>query len=396
MYRNSLKFACFLMISGCATFSRPDVKSGWDALQDAKSLDCRELPLMPEDLKIDRVRVLSSTGPSLFLEVSSRKGVRNFYHLAFRKMSNLEPSSLVKLPIAQDAQFLGAGISGKKAVFVVHTLVKDKPVIQVRDMTNNALLSEIPTKIKAFDLGDWVFKGDKLHALIRVDKDDEATDDQPYVELTVPLEGTKGLTAVTSKVIGNGAQTFDDAGGNRWTITLDRGLSASKKDPRFKISAWNSPAKSSAIEVDEKGPVESWKAFESPRGLSLAFIKGDSLLGESSSLQALSLSQTEPFSKQSGAEVVLSRVHVAQPILAGSPAETILFLPQWLDHEITVGAYRFGGAELLSLGFVGIFKEGTAFEEAFYHEPSQSYYLLSRSYNSSLAKYNLCEVDIER
>lgn len=393
MYRNSLKFGCFLIISGCAGLTKPDAKSDWSALKDAKDLECRELPLMPEDLKIDRVRILESSGPSLFLEVTSRKGVKNFYHLAFRKAADLQPKSLVKLPVTGEARFLGAGIAGDKAVFIVHTLVKDKPVIQVRDMTNNVLLMQMNTKIRAFELGNWMIEGDKLFALIREDKDNEATDDQPYIELTVPLASEKGLTQVSSKVIGNGAETFADASGKRWTFTLDRGLSANKKEARFKISSWNAPAKSSPIELDEKGPVESWNVKPSPQGLNLAYIKGDSLLWERTSLEALQLSLNEPFGKQASASYPLSQVHVAQPLIAGNAAETMFFLPQWLDHEITVGAYRFTGSEINPVGFLGIFREGTAFEDAFFHAPSERYYLLSRSYSSSLQRYSLCEVE---
>lgn len=393
MYRNYLKIGCFLMISGCAGFSKPDVKSDWGALQDAKNLDCRDLPLLPEDLKIDRVRVLKSTGPSLFLEVTSRKGVRMFYHLAFRKPSELTMTNLVKLPITQDSRFLGAGIADGKAVFVVHALVKDKPFIQVRDMTNNVLLVEIPTKLKAFELGDWAIDGDKLVALIREDKDDEATDDQAYQELTVPLTQTKGLAVVKSRVIGNGARTFSDANGKRWTMTLDRGLSSSKKEPRFKLSSWSAAPKATPLELDEKGPIESWRVLETSQGLTMAYIKGDSLLWENTSLEAVNLSLNEPFAKQSGGNYPLSRVHVAQPLIAANTIDTMIFLPQWLDHEITVGVYRFNGSEIAPAGFAGVFKEGTAFEEAFYHTPSESFYLLSRYYSSSIAKYSLCELD---
>lgn len=393
MYRKCLKLVFLIMIYGCSSFSRPDVKSDWGALQEASSLDCRDLPLHPEDLKIDRVRVLESTGPSLFLEVSSRKGVRIFYHLAFRKKSDLTIANLVKLPITQDARFLGAGIAGGKAVFVVHTLVKGKPFIQVRDMTNNVLLAAMATNLKAFELGDWTIVDEKLYALIREDKDDEATDDQPYQELTVPLGQSKGLGMVTSRVIGSEAETFVDASGRRWTLTLDRGLSSNKKDPRFKFSQWNAALRTSPLELDEKGPIESWKAKEGQRGLDLAYIKGDSLLWENTSLEVLSLSLTDSFSKQSGASYPLSRVHVAQPLLAGNAAQTLIFLPQWLDHEITVGVYQFNGTEIVPAGFAGIFKEGTAFEDAFFHEPSESFYLLSRYYSSSVAKYSLCEFE---
>ena len=393
MYRNCLKISCFLMITGCASFSKPDVRSDWGALQDAKDLDCRDLPLLPEDLKIERVRVLDSTGPSLFLEVTSRKGVGMFYHLAFRKKSDLTITNLVKLPITQDSRFLGAGIADGKAVFVVHALVKGKPFIQVRDMTNNVLLAEMATKLQVFELGDWAIEGDKLVALVREDKDDEATDDQAYQELTVPLTQAKGLGLVKSRVIGNGARTFADANGKRWTVTLDRGLSSSKRDPRFKLSPWNAALKSSPLELDEKGPIESWRVLETTRGLTMAYIKGDSLLWENTSLEAVNLSLNEPFAKQSGGSYPLSRVHVAQPLIAANTIDTLVLLPQWLDHEITVGVYRFNGTEIAPAGFAGVFKEGTAFEDAFYHSPSESFYLLSRYYSSSIAKYSLCELD---
>ena len=393
MHRNCLKIASLVIISGCATWSKPDVKSDWAALSQASSLDCRDLPLLPEDLRIDKVRVLESSGPSLMLEVTSRKGVKNFYHLAFRKMGDLSPPNLVRLPVGLDATFMGAGISGKKAVFVVHALVKDKPYFQVRDLATNALISQISTKLKVFELGAWTLTDDKLFALVREDKTDEATDDQPYQQIEIPIHSDKGTQVVVSHVVGNQVATFSDAQKKRWILSIDRGLSSSKKDPRFKITPWMSGKKEAAVEVDEKGPIESWNFLESDKGLSLAYIKGDSLLWENTSLEVTGLATNDPFSKQAQASINLSRVHVAQPLLAGNTKETLVFLPQWLDHEISVAGYRYNGAELAPIGYLGVFKEGSAFEQAFYHEPSEKFYLLSRFNSSTVARFSLCEVE---
>jgi hypothetical protein len=393
MHRNCLKIASLVIISGCATWSKPDTKSDWGALSQASSLDCRDLPLFPEDLRIDKVRVLDSSGPSLLLEASSRKGVRNFYHLAFRKMGDLTPNNLVRLPVGLDSTFLGAGISGKKTVFVVHTLVKGKAFFQVRDLSNNALISQFPTKLLAFELGAWKLTDERLFALVREDKTDEATDDQPYQQIEIPIQVDKGLQTVVSKVVGNQVTSFSDAQKKRWILSIDRGLSHSKKDPRFKITPWMAGKKEQSLEIDEKGPIESWNFLESDTGLTLALVKGDSLLWENSSLEVTALSANEPFTKQSQGTVNLNRVHVAQPLLAGNAKETLVFLPQWLDHEISVAAYRFNGAELAALGYQGVFKEGSAFEQAFYHEPSEKFYLLSRFNSAAVARFSLCEVD---
>ncbi len=394
MHRNCLKIASLVIISGCATWGRPDVKSEWSALEKASTLDCRDLPVMPEDLRIDKVRVLESTGPSLILEATSRKGVRNYYHLAFRKLGDLRPDRLVRLPVGQDSTFMGAGISGKKTVFVIHTLVKDKPFFQVRDLTNNALIAQFATKLQAFELGGWQLTDDKLYALVREDKTDEATDDQPYQQVEIPIHSEKGAQTVLSRVLGNQTTTFSDAQKKRWIFALDRGLSTSKKDPRFKVTPWLAGNKEASIELDEKGPIESWNFLESDRGLSLAYIKGDSLLWENTSLEVVGMTSNDPFGKNSQASVPLTRVHVAQPLLAGNVKETLVFLPQWLDHEISIAAFRFNGAELAPIGYQGVFKEGSAFESAFYHEPSHKYYFLSRFNSSSVARFSLCEVDL--
>ncbi|RYZ60291.1 MAG: hypothetical protein EOP07_01230 [Proteobacteria bacterium] len=393
MHRNCLKIASLVIISGCATWSKPDTKSDWGALTSAASLDCTELPLLPEDLRIDKVRVLDSSGPSLLLEVTSRKGVRNFYHLAFRKTGDLTPQNLVKLPVSTDSTFLGGGVSGSKTVFVIHTFVKDKPVFQIRDLSNNALISQIPTKLKAFELGSWQLTADRLVALIREDKNDEATDDQPYQQIEIPIHTEKGSAQVVSRVIGNQVVSFTDAQQKRHILSLDRGLSSSKKDPRFKITPWMAGKKDGISEVDEKGPIESWNFSESEKGLTLAYVKGDSLLWENTSLEVTSLSVNEPFSKQTQAKASLSRVHVAQPLIASNSQETLVFLPQWLDHEISVAGYRFNGSELAPIGYLGVFKEGSAFERAFYHQPSEKFYLLSRFNSAAVARYSLCEVE---
>ncbi len=395
MHRNCLKIASLVIISGCASWTKPDVKSDWSALSEADGMDCRELPLLPEDLRIDRVHILPSTGPTLLLEISSRKGVKNFYHLAFRKESDLKAGNLVKLPVSQDAVFLGGGVAGQKTVFVVHTKIKDNPFIQVRDLASNVVVAQFPSKIKgAFDLGPWQIEGDKLYTMVREEKNEEANDDQVYQELEIPFAPGQQVRYLTTQVVGNQVKTFGDNQGKRWVMNLDRGVSSKVKEPRFRMRPWMTGKKDAgAIELDEKGPIESWDFHENDGALTLAFVKGDSLLWENTALVALSLPKAEPFQKMAEANLALTRVHAAQPLVSSNNKDTFVFLPQWLDHEISVGRYRVNGSELAPQGFLGIFKEGTTFEDSFYHDPSEKFYLLSRFNGGPTPKYSLCEVD---
>lgn len=381
------------LFSGCATNS--SLKSTWNALEDAENLDCSELPLLPEDLRINDVHLIEDLGPTLLLDVSSRKGVKTFYHLPFKEMSDLKPEKLVRLPVSNDAEFLGAAYADKQAAFALKSTNRAKTSIQIRDLLNNAVLAEYAYKDKnQVDLGPWKALNGSLYTLGRVYKDEESLDDQPYTTFKIPL-GKKGQvqTSINPNVIGQSALLTDHQQ-QPYLLWLDRGVSSKTKEPRFRIVAWGAGKKADTYEIDEKGPIESWSFDQKADRLMIAFVKGDSLLWENTSLEVIHLADSTPFAKRQQFSLPLTRVHVAQPLLAGGPQGEFLFLPQWLDHELTVGVYRVDGGEIQSVRYAGIFKEGTAFYRAFYHEPSERFYLLSRTNSGSLPKYNLCAVKL--
>lgn len=381
------------VVSGCATNSA--LKSNWSALEGAENLDCNEIPLLPEDLRINDVHLIEDLGPTLLLDVSSRKGVKTFYHLPFKELDDLRAEKLVRLPVSNDAEFLGAAYVDKQAAFALKSTNRAKSSIQIRDLLSNAVLADYPFKdAKQLDLGPWKALNGSLYTLGRVVNDEESVEDQPYTAFKIPL-GKKGQvqTSVNPSVIGQTALLTDHQG-QPHMLWLDRGVSSKVKEPRFRIIGWNAGKKGESYEIDEKGPIESWSFDQRGDRLVIAFVKGDSLLWENTSLEVIQLADSSPFSKRQQFSLPLSRVHVAQPLLAGGPQGEFLFLPQWLDHELTVGVYRVDGGEIQSIRFAGIFKEGTAFFRAFYHEPSERYYLLSRMNSGSLPKYSLCAVKL--
>src|SRR4051812_16946834 len=101
MMRNlALYVAPFCLLTACS-WGSGKLRSDWDALQDAKSVTCNDLPIRQDDLRIDRVHVVPELGPSLILEVTTRRGVKTMYHLPFRSISSMDEDTLVPLPITQ-------------------------------------------------------------------------------------------------------------------------------------------------------------------------------------------------------------------------------------------------------------------------------------------------------
>ncbi len=388
----------YSLCTACTHWGGEKLKSDWQALGEADRLKCNDIPLLPDDLRIDRVHVITDTGPSLLLEVTNRRGVRSFYHLPFRAFGDLTSENLVPLPISPESIFLGGGISNGKAVFVLRAMEKSKPVIQVRDLSNNAILNRFPADASAaWDLGAWHLSKGILRALVREIKDDEALDDQNHLQIEVNLaaDSKVPIRAVPSRALVGQAELFFDSRSRPHTLWLDRGTSDKVlAQPIYRILPWRADTKDEALILDDKGKIENWAFMEAYDHILVASIKGDSLLWENATIDLQRLSKVAPFNREMQVNLPLSKVHVARPLLAQGPKGEYLFLPQWLDHELTVALFDVKAQEAKPLGFGGIFKEGTSFYDAFYHEPSESYYMISKGPGSSQGRYSLCRLDL--
>lgn len=386
------------LLSACTHWGGDKLKSDWSALEQADSLKCRDVPLKNEDLRIERIHIAPELGPSLVIEVLNRRGVRGFYHLPFRSLGELKEDALIPLPVSQESLFLGAGISASKPVFILRTGETGKAKLQVRDLQNNAILSQFAVDASApWDLGPWTFNQGVLRALVREIKDDEAIDDQAYLQLELNTKAKPGApirTESSRQVIGQ-ASLFSDSQNRSQILWFDRGTSEKiRNEPGFEILPWKAGQKGERTSVEGKGRTESWAFLEAYDHTIIASIKGDSLLWENASVDTQRLSKVTPFMKESQTSLPLARVHVAQPLLTQGPKGEYLLLPQWLDHELTVALYELADKEAKPKGFAGVFKEGTAFYKAFYHEPSEAFYLLSKAPAGSGGRFSLCQIDL--
>lgn len=391
-------FVVSLVSASCTHWGGEKLKSDWSALEQAEKLSCRDIPLKNEDLRVEKVHVLADLGPSLLVEVLSRRGVKVFYHLPFRSLGDLKEESLVALPVSQESVFLGAGISGSKPVYLLKVGNLGKANLQVRDLQNNAVINQYPLEAKHnWDLGPWTFSKGVLRALVREIKDEEALDDQPYLQLEVDTNSkTNSIIRAesTRRIIGQ-ASLFVDSLSKTQILWLDRGTSeAVKAEASFEILPWKASPKTDSFAIDEKGRIESWAFVEAYDHSVLASVKGDSLLWENASISVQRLSKVTPYIKETQSSLPLSGVHVAQPLLAQGPRGTHLMLPQWLDHELTVAVYSVADKDVVKSGYAGIFKEGTSFHRAFFHEVSESFYLLSKGPGSTVGRFSLCQIDL--
>ncbi|MCX6128710.1 MAG: hypothetical protein NTX25_06550 [Proteobacteria bacterium] len=356
----ALSILSLSLVTACS-WGTGKLKSDWDALHDADKLSCTEIPMHKDDLRIDSIHVIPDLGPSLLLEVTTRRGVKSLYHLAFNSLSGMNEESLVPLPLNQESSFLGAGIWQQKAVFILKTVDRGKAVIQLRDLQNNAVLQQFNADTRSpWEITDWQLINGKLRSLIREYKEQESLDDQPQLQLEVQLDGkdpSKPRAEQASQVIGQ-AQVLLDAQNNSHIIWLS--------------------------------PIESWAFIEGTVDNLLSYIKGDTLLGANNSIELFRLAKTSPFSVLQKMSLALPRVHVAKPLLSSSPKANYLLLPQWLDHELTIGVYKIEATEMTQMGFRGVFKEGTSFYAAFYHEPSRENLLLMKAPGNWTSRYSLC------
>jgi hypothetical protein len=178
-----------------------------------------------------------------------------------------------------------------------------------------------------------------------------------------------------------------------YTTTDD---SARKTPFRYRLireGAEIAPERSLDLAVSDR--LESWTASTSHRDLALAWVDGDTLVGQAT-LRAAKLSVSDAgLSVSASSELTLTDVHASEPLwMSRANGKNALFLLQWMDDEGSIGVYTLEDNTLKGPRYVGVLPRGARVMDTLF-APGQDEVFATIRYRDDAGgmwKFDLCDL----
>jgi hypothetical protein len=147
------------------------------------------------------------------------------------------------------------------------------------------------------------------------------------------------------------------------------------------------------VSLPSKGGTESWSATAVGNRLLLAFVHGDSMIGQASlTVTALSVNEPELVAAWSK-EFPLADVHLGEPVWITNGGKALVGLIKWIDGEGTLSRVKADAFGAEALPDIGVFEKGTVLVSGYLGAKERGLGAFRYRVND-LWKYKLCKLSL--
>lgn len=386
-----------LTISGCQIFDKTETLSKWDALQAAQSVECSPWPKPPQDLDVTNVSVLTGKSVGFVSEGRTRRGEKVRYFTPFDGNIPIKAERHGAIAAPSGTKFLGA-LEWNGKFFTLTENRGSKPVLELRQPTSGKLLYMLPYSGPALDQARFLSAAQGFWMAYKAEaQEEQSIEDQPS-EIAYITGLGQGSTLVMTRFPGvkfNGkpmlVKTKDPQ--EILAVWLDTGVASTVEKPAFKVRLLKSDGTASpehVLKIPLNEEVERWSAFSQGSLGYLAYVDGDTLMGNGS-LRIAAFEWEKNLAKVHWVKAKsLMNEHTAEPLWISKGKDAYILLLKWLDGESTLAAYKVSPEDVANLGTFGVFKEGTSLLSTFENPKSRRLTGLIRSRKGPLQEFALC------
>jgi hypothetical protein len=144
------------------------------------------------------------------------------------------------------------------------------------------------------------------------------------------------------------------------------------------------------LPVKIEDDVESWSAAAYGQGFYLAYVEGDSLVGQAVLRVAYFNWRDGQPSVQWEKEDAIKDVHAGEPVFAAAEDGLELLLLNWVDDESTIARYQVSAGKLGPPSFSGVFERGARLTEAFSDAGGDDLFALMRYREDNKWTFKVC------
>ena len=386
------------ILSGCVNFGNKEPISNWAEIRNVDDVTCQKWPQTADVLRYENLLFMDVKNRALLAAGITRDGRKVQKYINVTKGFAFESAKLMTLNWGSRFQFLGSGkLFSNDVVYLKTGTKKTGPILQIRDLTKNTVLQSAKLGSKDIAEGRVYPKSDGAWLIYKEEQKDIALEDANSKVILAMLDGSKLKIKKFNGFSARGDPVVLPINMKRaLTIWLDVGTSGRRSNPEFKVrevGVNGLMTRERVVRLPMSGQIESWSATAGDEGIFLAWIEGDSLLGDA----VLRVAKLEWYQNQVNTkwikEVRLENSHVAQPFWVGPSAKKWLILPKWSDHEITLGRLDVSASGIEVRKNMGVFDPGTAFESAFWVNDQRSPGIIMSYRAGMIRSWAVCTLD---
>ncbi len=382
-----------LICTTCTTKMSQNLTSGWSVLRDTSSVKCTSWPLRDGELALDNMLMLPGGVPGFVAEVRMRNQSRRIAHANFAGSEAIDTNAIETIPLPSGAQVLGSAQWYDKQYVAVSQMKNGKTVLDLRQFPRNIVQFSgasfghpiAAARLAGGNSGVWM--------TYKVGAENRSVEETPAALTFLKAAGKSDLAAKMFAInFGDFPALLPQKGTSTMlAIWQDVGEGGGK----FKIAKFNedgSVAGPQQLALPVNHAVESWAAVVNNNYNLLAYVDGDSMVGQASiKIAKISWNETVPVVNWVRTRS-LSDIHVADPVWVAGSENAYLLIPKWVDEENTVASYKVGADDIDAMAASGVFPKGTRVESGFYDIKNAKVYAVLRQRASVGWRYDLCQL----
>jgi|GEM_PF-4362702 len=379
-----------LLLTDYATSEDPKRKSEWADLDEAESVNCAYWPIQKQDLALNELITAGEpVAEGLVASMRMRNSSVGFYYAPFGGKVKLDPAEFRKLDFGRGALPIGGiRMHGKLLIAVVQHR-QSRSVLELRSVETNAVLSTVEPlpgpvvsgAIFPVEGGFWLsLKHHEQSSSIGFVGLDSAFAAKPIWYAGLKLEFNPTILPI-HKSADAIAVLFN-------AVAAGRG----RKDvfSIVKVSRNGSFSDPKALTVKIDAEVESYSAIGFNGHYYLAYIDGDSMVGQAKI-------RTAKFSWADSPVIIgedsrsLGDAHVSEPLWLLSENSIFVGILKWVDEESTFATYKLAQSKITGSKSSGVFAKGSRIIDRFQSKNGQNF-LVVRARDNEIWRYRLCQL----
>ncbi len=375
------------LLPGCVTSGGHKTTSGWLVLDKAAEARCAPWPKHEKDLQTDEVLFVPGLKKGFLSSGLKRDASPQNYFAPFNGEPQVEEDDLVPMALGRSSVLLGGmTIGGRPAAVVVHNVSEGKSTIEVRTVSDNvvkfkadlAAFNAIEGSVTPSAGGYWVlFKSEENEYRIA------------FIDMRKP--SAPALRSVANVSFKDKPQVVASAA-KPGAIVVWLDGSTGKPFKAQQLTEEGVAGIATVWDVAVAAQVESWSVTQHAGSYYVAFVDGDSLVGQAD----LRISQLNwgdgAVAVRWTKNVPIRDIHVTEPVFLASSKGLEVLLLNWVDEESTIARYILAGGNIGKPAYSGVFRKGTRIVDAFTGKSADETYVITRHRDDTRWGFQICEI----
>lgn len=381
---NFILIYLLLVTAGCVHTPDTEYKSKWVKLDQSRKIKCVDWPLDKKDVRIEDIWHASGKDPGFLVSIVQRSGNLKFYWYPFSDSSRNWLESRKSFPIPEEAVIAGLVQIDNRSRPIYFINKSDKTYLEYLPYPGSETKNlgefssdSISGASSVQDRGNlWIYAqhdNDEKHSTSLSHLDVKADPiikkinqtDFGEIPLLIPTKSSESLYVLKSDL----------------STIMVSSVSKSKivgTETAFSLAA-------------DQG-IENWSAALMSPFLYIAYVDGDSLIGDAK-LHILKYKEKyNKFKEINKFDYKIEDTHISKLHLFKNKNKIALLMMQWVDQESTIARFFISEHKVSGPEYLGVFPKGSQISLVFSDEKTEDLFVIVRHKKADFLEYKMCRL----